>query len=148
MSSNTLGLLVGGLAPALLFGVFAILTKASTEHNLGSSFYIIIVGISCIILGLGSIPFFNENLGKISPQGIMFAGLGGLAWALGMFLVNVAIARFNTPISLLAPIYNMNTLVSIVLGLWIFAEWRNVSMPKLMLGSFFITLGGVILSRA
>ena len=148
MSSNTLGLLIGGLAPALLFGVFAILTKASTQHNLGSSFYIIIVGISCIILGLGSIPFFSENLGKISPQGIMFAGLGGLAWALGMFLVNVAIARFNTPISLLAPIYNMNTLVSIVLGLWIFAEWRNVSMPKLMLGSFLITLGGVILSRA
>lgn len=148
MSSNTLGLLVGGLAPALLFGVFAILTKASTQYNLGSSFYIIVVGISCIILGLGSVPFFSENLGKISPQGTIFAGLGGLAWALGMFLVNVAIARFDTPISLLAPIYNMNTLVSIVLGLWIFAEWRNVSMPKLMLGSFLITLGGVILSRA
>ncbi len=148
MFSNNLGIIIGGLAPAFLFGVFAILTKASTQYNLGSSFFIIIVGIACVILGLGTIPIFADNLGKLSVMGIFFAGLGGLAWGLGMLLVNVAIAKFNTPISLLAPIYNMNTLVSILLGLWIFAEWKSISMPKLMLGSFLITLGGVILSKA
>lgn len=148
MLTNNLGIIIGGLAPALLFGVFAILTKASTQYNLGSSFFIIIVGIACIVLGLGSVPIFADNLGKLSLMGVLLAGLGGLAWGLGMLLVNVAIAKFDTPISLLAPIYNMNTLVSILLGLWIFAEWRHVSMPTLMLGSFLITLGGVILSKA
>jgi drug/metabolite transporter (DMT)-like permease len=148
MSSNTLGLIIGGLAPALLFGVFAILTKASTQYNLGSSFYLVAVGISCVILGLFSIPILPNNISKLPLQGIAFAALGGLAWGLGMLLVNVALSRFNTPISLLAPVYNMNTLVSIVLGLWIFAEWRNVSMPTLMIGTFLVTLGGIILSRA
>ncbi|ELR96314.1 hypothetical protein [Gloeocapsa sp. PCC 73106] len=148
MSNSTLGIIIGGLAPALLFGVFAILTKASTQYNLGSSSYIILVGIACIIIGLFSAPILNQNIFNLSLQGIAYAGLGGLAWALGMLLVNLALAKFNTPISILSPIYNMNTLVSVLLGLWIFSEWRNVSMPTLMLGSFLITLGGIIVSRA
>lgn len=148
MSNNTLGIIVGGLAPALLFGSFAILTKASTRHNLDSSSYIILVGIACIVIGFFSWPVLNQNLPKLSWQGMMLASLGGLAWALGMLLVNVALSKFDTPISILTPLYNMNTLVSVLLGLWIFAEWSSVSMPTLMLGSFLITLGGIIISRA
>lgn len=148
MPNNLLGILIGGLIPALLFGLFAILTKASTQQELNTSIYIITVGFACIILGLLSLPLLSDSPGKISPVGVTYAACGGLAWAGGMVLVNVALSRFQAPIALLAPLYNMNTLVAVLLGLWIFAEWRGVSTPTLMLGAFLITLGGIIVSKA
>src|SRR5688500_18601558 len=102
MSNSTLGNLIGGLAPALLFGLFAVFTKASSQHLLATS---------------------------------------------PMLLVSFALLKLRTPISVLAPLYNMNTLVAVILGLWIFAEWRDVQALPLILGTAMITMGGIIVAR-
>jgi hypothetical protein len=41
----------------------------------------------------------------------------GLTWGLGSAGVAFALMRFHTPISVLSPLFNMNTLVKVLLSL-------------------------------
>jgi uncharacterized membrane protein len=65
-----------------------------------------------------------------------------------MALVELAIARYGTPLAKLAPLYNMNTLVVVILALLFFAEARDVAVPKLITGAVMIVIGGMLVARA
>jgi transporter family protein len=70
----------------------------------------------------------------------------GLSWGSGSVLVAIAINNYKTPLSVLAPLYNMNTLVAVVGALFIFSEWRDVNVVRLIIGSLLIIGGGVLVS--
>ena len=61
-------------------------------------------------------------------------------------LVAIAITHYKTPLSILAPLYNTNTLVAVVGSLLIFSEWRDVNVVKLLMGSILIIGGAVLVS--
>jgi hypothetical protein len=42
----------------------------------------------------------------------------------------------------------MNTLITVLLALWVFAEWKTVHIPQLLLGSILIVIGGTLVARA
>ena len=46
--------------------------------------------------------------------------------------------------SVLVPLYNMNTLVAVGIGLVLLGEWRDVSVWRLLAGAALIVAGGVL----
>jgi hypothetical protein len=148
VSNSTLGILIGGLAPALLFGLFAVFTKASSQHLLATSPYLVILGLAITAVGALSAPVLGTGLSTLTAKGIGLGVIAGLFWGVAMLLVSFALLKLHTPISVLAPLYNMNTLVAVVLGLWIFSEWREAQVVPLIAGAILITAGGIIVARA
>lgn len=147
MSNATSGLLVGGIIPALLFGLFAVLTKASSQQGLQTSPYLIAVGLAIAAVGVLSGPLLG-GLGPLSGKSVGLGFAAGLFWGLGMLLVSIALVKLAAPISQLVPLYNMNTLVAVLIGLWAFAEWRDLQLGWLLGGTVLITVGGLMVSRA
>jgi len=148
MSSGAMGLIIGGVIPAILYGVFPIFMKFSGTHQLSVSMGIVMVGLSTALVGAFSIPFLEGGLGTLTGKGIAFGALGGLAWGTGALLVSIAILRYGIPVAQITPMFNMNTLVAMLLGLWIFAEWKTAQVMPLLIGALLITVGGIVISRA
>ncbi len=148
MSQKFLGMLIGGIIPALFYGIFAITMKAGAQYKISTSSYLMILGIVIFITGIAIKPFLITSDTKESLPGIGFSILSGLLWALGTALVNYSIAKFNTPIAVLTPLYNMNTLVAVLGGMIIFAEWKTVESFPVFIGTMLVVCGGILLSKS
>ncbi len=146
MSPTVIGLIVGGLLPALLFGVAGVLQKASMQAATGLGPYLIGTGLGVIITGVlvyGLVPQRSMPI-----VGLSYAVLMGLFWSAAVGLVAVGLTTYGLPLAKLVPLYNMNTLVAVLLGLWLFAEWQNVMLAKLLLGALLIVVGGFLVATA
>ena len=146
MTANVLGIIVGGVVPASCFGLSGVFAKSSTNHGISTGLYLLIVGAAVLVTG--GIYCFAENEYTISLRSGIFATLAGLVWAVGAGLVAFALNQYGTPISKLVPLYNTNTLIAVVLGVWVFAEWKELSVSQLLVGSIFVVIGGVLVARA
>ena len=146
MNSQTFGMIIGGVAPAVLFGLSGVFAKSSTQAGIGLPFYLGIVGLAAIVVG--AMFHLYEPDTTVSSQSALYASLVGSTWALGAGLAALGLMKFQVPVSKLVPLYNMNTLIAVLLGLWVFSEWKAISIPQLLLGSVFIVVGGVLVSRA
>ncbi|MGP1375274.1 MAG: hypothetical protein ACTS3T_20765 [Almyronema sp.] len=144
--AQIIGLLVGGLAPALLYGFFGVLQKSSNQSNIGLGPYLIGIGVGVLLLGGISYSLLPNR--SLPPLAFGYTVLMGLFWAGGTALVAIALTRYSTPISKLVPLYNMNTLVAVMLGLLLFAEWQSISVVKLLIGAVLIVVGGVLVASA
>ena len=56
--------------------------------------------------------------------------------------------KYSASISTLVPLYNLNTLIAVSVGLLVFAEWKTVAVPQLLFGSVLIVVGGTLVARA
>jgi len=144
MSDTQLGILVGGIIPAILFGVSGICQKLSTQHGISTGAYVVSVGLGVVLVGV-VLCLFNTsqtaNLKSIVPAVTM-----GLCWGIGVLLVSMAISKYGTKLSVLAPLYNMNTLVTVIGALILFSEWKDLNIVKLIIGALLIVVGGVLVS--
>ncbi|MFH1277982.1 MAG: hypothetical protein ABIK65_06365 [Candidatus Eisenbacteria bacterium] len=146
MSPATLGLLIGGALPALLFGMTGILQKTSTRAGVGVGPYLVLVGLGVVLTGFvfgGVLP--DRTL---SARSGLFATLVGVTWGFGMGFVAIGLARYGAPLSKLVPLYNMNTLIVALLALVLFAEWREVNGLRLFFGAALVVIGGLLVARA
>ena len=140
------GLLIGGLLPALLFGIAGLLQKSASRFSPGMGPYLLCIGLGVMVVGaLATLVSTGRN---ISLQSGLLSMTIGLSWSAGMALVAVGITRYATPLAKLAPLYNLNTLVVVVLALVIFSEAREVAVTRLMLGTLLIIGGGLLVARA
>ena len=146
MSTQTLGLLVGGILPAIFFGLSGVFAKASNAAGIGLGYYMLAIGVAVTITGSICLLFIPDRSFSISAGRDAF--LSGATWALGAALVAVALAKFKAPISQIVPLYNMNTLVGVLLGLWLFSEWQDLDLLKLLIGSILIVIGGTLVAWA
>ena len=144
MSDTQLGILVGGIIPAILFGISGICQKLSNQHGISTGAYVVSVGLGVVLVGV-VLCLFNTsqtaNMKSIVPAVTM-----GLCWGVGVLLVSMAISKYGTKLSVLAPLYNMNTLVTVVGALILFSEWKDLNVVKLMIGALLIVAGGVLVS--
>lgn len=145
MTPQTTGILVGGIIPAFGYSVFAIGTKFATQGGLGAGPLLVLVGAACALAGAG---FWWALPAGIDPRSAGWGALSGLAWAVSTGFVSLALSRFCTPISKLNPIYNTNTLITVVLGLVVFSEWRQVQPLQLLGGAALILAGSLLVSGA
>ena len=146
MSSKAAALLIGGFLPAFIYGGSAIFQKFSTNVGISISMYLVAVGVGVIIAGAGFYIF--DNTVPFSIKASSFAGLFGLTWGIASGLVAYSLLHFNIPISQLVPLYNMNTLIAVLLALVIFSEWKDLHTVKLLTGSVLVVIGAIFVANA
>ena len=144
MSDTQLGILVGGIIPALLFGISGICQKLSNQHGISTGAYVVSVGTGVILVGV-VLCLFNTSQ-SANVKSIVPAVTMGICWGIGVLLVTMAITKYGTKLSVLAPLYNMNTLVTVIGALILFSEWKDLNVVKLMIGAVLIVAGGVLVS--
>ena len=130
ISPQTMGYMMGGIVPAVLLGIYSVLQKASTKQGISPGMLLVIMGANIIIVGLVYCLVFKEY--SISLHSGLLASMTGVVWGIATVLIAIALAKYNMAISKLVPLFNMNTLVAVCLGLWIFGEWKNINVIKLV----------------
>jgi transporter family protein len=146
MSSQLLGLVIGGLLPALFYGVSSVFAKTSSNAGMSVGGHLFFIGIAVSLTGL----LFNRLVpGHIpSLMAATSSSLQGVLWALGTGCVVLGLLKYQVPLAKLVPLYNMNTLITAGLALVIFAEWRDANAGQLLLGAGLIIVGGILVSGA
>lgn len=145
MKPQTMGLLVGGLGPAFGYAIFAIATKFAAQAGLGAGPLLVLVGTACVACGA---VFWKLVPAGINSTAAVWGLVAGLSWAVGSGLVSMALSRWNVPISKLNPIYNTNTLITVLLGLVVFSEWKQANPLPLLGGAALILAGSLLVSNA
>lgn len=146
MSLQALGLIIGGILPALFYGVSSVFAKSSTNAGMSVGGHLVFIGMAVSSTGL----LFNLWLPGNIPSlfAIASSAMQGFFWALGTGCVVLGLLKYGAPLSKLVPLYNMNTLVTAGLALVIFAEWRQVNPGQLLVGAALIIVGGILVSGA
>lgn len=146
MNPQTLGLIIGGLVPAVCYGLTGVFAKPATAAGIGVGWYVTIVGAAILFTGL--VIQLAQGGGAVTLRGGAYATLAGVSWAIGTALVAFALLRYDAALSRIVPLYNLNTLVAVVISLTVFAEWREVDVLKLLGGAVLITAGGALVANA
>lgn len=146
MSPNLIGLIVGGLLPAVFYGISSVFAKTSTNAGMPVGDHLICIGLAICTTGV----LFNRILPGAHPSLIAVASssMQGVFWGLGTGFVVLGLIKYQTPLAKLVPLYNMNTLVTVALALLIFSEWKTTNPVQLLLGAGLIIVGGVFVSGA
>jgi uncharacterized membrane protein len=146
MSSELKAIVIGGILPALLYGVTGILQKMSAEADGGAGTYLVFLGIGTVIVGMILHRILPEPSVSLRPAA--FALIAGATFSLGAGLISVALIRHQASISQLTPLYNMNVLVTVVLGLLLFAEYRDLQVVRLLGGTVLLVTGALLVAGA
>lgn len=140
--NNLLAILIGGLLPAVLFGISGVFQKVCTRAGIGTGPYLAVTG--AVVLVVGGIVTTIERDATLNRASLLATVLFGLFWASGVGCIAVALQRYGGQISQLVPLYNMNTLVAVLIGLVALAEWRAVQPGRLLLATALILAGGLL----
>ena len=146
MSTQTVGILLGGVLAAVFFGLSGAFVKSATQAGIGTGLFLLCAGIGTGLAGLLLFLLLPDK--TFSLRSGAYSSLTGLSWALGAGLVSVAIAKYAMPISKLVPIYNTNTLITVLIGLVIFLEWKDVNPAKLLLGAVLVIVGTTLVATS
>ena len=139
-------ILVGGLLPAFAFGVAAIFQKGAMLHGVGPGTYMVYDGLVLICAGLVLRTLLGES-SWMSP-GVPMALLAGLLFAVAIGGLNFALQHFGAPISLLAPITVISTLVTVVLGFVVFREHLEADALRLLGGAICVVAGAALVATS
>ena len=134
-----------GLAAAVCFGVQTIIYKYATQKSNMSPYYASFVFALGIIFIFGIFLLFRPSYNfDWKSNGMLFAS--GLIWGIGFLAVAIAIAN-NADVARLAPIYNTNTLIAVLLGILILKEVPDTTqMFRVIAGAVLIVIGAVLVS--
>ncbi len=146
MSTRVIAILLGGVLPAVLLGMTGIFQKLSANARIGTGPFLIGVGITTAVVG-GVFMLLERDV-TVSQKSALYTILFGLVWATAIGCIAIALRRFDGQISQLVPLYNMNTLVAVLIGLVVLAEWRTVDPRKLAVAAVLIVAGGILAARA
>jgi len=146
MSPQQLGLIVGGLLPALLYGLAGIFAKVSTTAGMPVGAHLVCIGVMVSLVG----AIMQQVLPAPLPStgAMISSSMLGILWGLGTGFVALGLLKYQAPLSKLVPLYNMNTLITVMLALIIFLEWKTVDPFKLSVGAILVIVGGLLVSKA
>lgn len=137
---------IGAVLPTLLLGLGTVLMKLSMREGSSIANYLVSVGISVLSVGIAGTV---AGAGWVSqPRAIFFAASMGLVWAGAIGAMAYAVSVLNIPISILAPLTNVNALVAVVLSAIVFGEWQSLHLLKVISGTLLIVIGAGIVSTA
>ena len=142
MDQKVIAIVVGGLLPAVLLGIYGVFQKASVNAGIAPGPFLVVMGVTTIMVG--GVVTLLERDSSIQPRSAAYTAVCGLLWALGTAGIALAIRRFNGQVSQLAPLYNMNTLITVGIGLLLLAEGQVLNGWKLTLAAILIVIGGVL----
>jgi uncharacterized membrane protein len=134
---------VGGLLPAFCYGLSGLFLKVGSQ-KISLGYFLILAGIAIALVGILALMLLPQPSQSSNFNGIALSLLFGLAWGSGTLLVVLALTKLNGRLAVLAPLYNMNTLIVVILSLILFQEWTQVVVWKVLLGTLLIILGSVL----
>ena len=146
MNKTTIGMIVGGIIPAILFSVGSIFQKLSNKSGLGLSVYLLSVGLGVIFSAMISLSYFSDK--TLSLKGCSFAFLQGLCFSCGIIFLAVGLVKYDLPVSQLSPLIATSTLFTGILGLIVLAEYSRVNIPHLLVGSVLIVVGAIVVGNS
>lgn len=146
MTRSQLATIFGGFLPAVLFSFSSVSQKFSTAAGIGSGPLLIFIGFTVAAVGAVFAGFDGDW--SWTGRGAAYACFMGLAWGAGIACIAIALKKYRAEISQLVPLYNMNTLLAVLIGMVAFAEWRTVHPGKILAAAVLIIAGGVLASRA
>lgn len=146
MDRNFLGILVGGILPAFIYALSGTLQKVPAKAGVGVGPYLALLGLGVTAVGLLACFFFPR--GTLSFEGLGSSAAVGIIWGLGTGAVLWALGSTGVPIAKLVPLYNMNTLFAVILGLIVFSEAKQLQLTPLLIGTVLIAAGSVLVSRS
>lgn len=147
MQLSLAALVLGGIVPAILYGVSNVLVKGAERAGIGVGPLIAIAGITVTLVGITAWVLLPDR-GVITVKSGGLAALFGIVWALGSLAVALALSRYGAPLAQLVPVYNTNTLVAVLIALVVFGEWKQVQPSTLLVGACLILIGSVLVVRS
>ncbi|WP_064682382.1 EamA family transporter [Rhizobium bangladeshense] len=139
-------IIVGGVLPAIFWGITAIFQKQSAVAATGSAIYLIAFGTACALAGL--IAALTGRPAPWTAEGLGFAATAGACFAVGTGLISFALFTYGVPVSKLAPIWSCNVLVTLAIGALFLGEAAEVDTLKLVAGTLLILSGALLVSSA
>ncbi|MBN1695649.1 hypothetical protein JW879_09700 [candidate division WOR-3 bacterium] len=146
MNSNYTGMIVGGIVPAIIFGLGGIFVKASNQEGISLNYLILFSGIGALIVSILAFVLFEDK--SINVKSGIYAFLVGATWVCGVLLVAMALTKYNTPISIISPLNCTACFVTVLLALIVFSEWKNLHIVRLVIGTFLIVFGAMLVSTS
>jgi len=146
MNSNYLGMILGGIIPAIIFGIGGIFVKASNQQGISFNYFTLLSGIGVVVISILSFIVFEEKL--INIKSGLNAFLVGSTWACGVLLVAIALTKYNTPMSIISPLNGTACLFTVLLALFIFSEWKEIHAIRLFIGTILIIAGAMLVSTS
>lgn len=137
--------IIYGILASFSWGIYIILSKLASQKGLNS--YLIGAGMGfgvflfLFLFYLFKRPTFNNNW-----AGLGLAVLSGILWAVGMIAVIIAIAN-KAPVSRLAPLYNTNILIVVLIGILFLKETHSISETiRIIIGALLVIAGSILVS--
>ena len=146
MNATYVGILLGGLLPAVIFGVCGVCLKASNQHGIGPGYCLLFAGAGALAVALVLLVMFRGQ--SVNARSATQAFLVGVTWAAGLALMSLAMTRYRVPVSVIGPLTATACLVTAALALWWFSEWKDVLVVRLLAGAILIVVGAMLVGTS
>ncbi len=142
--SEFMPLIVGGIIPALMYGAAGVFQKLSAREGGSATSYLIYFGAATALSGLFWRAILKESWG--TPRSAGLALVAGVVFSMGAGLISMAMITYEAAVSQLSPLYNMNVLITVGLGLIVLGEYQGLDVKRLLAGTVLIAIGAVLVS--
>mgnify|MGYP001603036879 CR=1 FL=1 len=134
-----------GLIAAFFFALNTIIYKVAQQKGNFSPYYgVFMFGVGVMVV-FGLFFLFNPGF-EFEWKSTSLAVGAGAIWAIGMLAVAIAISQ-KADVARLAPIYNINTILAVLLGIFFLNEIPDVSqMIRVIGGAVLIVIGAILVS--
>ena len=137
--------IIYGIIAMICFGLNTVIYKIAQQKGNLSPYY------GTFIFGIGVVLVFALSL-LLKPsfefewKSSSLALIAGVIWGIGFLAIAIAISQ-KGDVSRLSPIYNSNTIITVLLGIILLREIPDVSQIfKIISGSILIIVGAVLVS--
>lgn len=137
--------IIYGLIAAFFFALNTIIYKVAQQKGNFSPYYgILMFGIGAMIVSV--IFFLFKPSFQFDWKSGGLAIIAGAVWAVGMVMVAIALSQ-KADVARLAPIYNVNTILAVLMAIIFLKEIPDVSqMFRVIVGAVLIVIGSVLVS--
>lgn len=135
-----------GVLAAVIWGTYVVLLKVAT-YRLHPSLVFGVMTLGIILALAVAFPWRSNNMNLFTP-GASLALLAGLLWGVGMAFMTQALSFPSTAVSRLTPLYNVNSLVAVMLGILLLQEVPQPSKLLIVVsGALLVVVGGYLVTK-
>ena len=135
-----------GMFASLFFGINAVVYKVAAVNGGLNPYYAGVFYGAGIFITVVAAYFFRFSAPTTNFKWLGLALIAGIIWGLGFIMTAIAISN-HADVSRLAPLYNTNTLVAVMLGIILLKEIPSAaSVWRVVLGAVLVVAGSVLVS--
>ncbi len=145
---NAVGVVVGGIVPALFLGLGTVLMRSSIAAGASIPTYLAVIGTTIALVGWTSLALTGQSGGLRVPGAVGWAIAEALTWSTAIACISYGFGTLKLPVAVVAPLTNANALVAVSVGALAFGEWRSLHLPMAVGGTLLICGGTTLVSLA